>query len=212
MALKKAPAGGPAGTALRRVEPREYPRDLDGLCAQLADPDPGVRRWAARDLAACPQAATYLAARLPVDGDASVRAVLFSSLAQIGGATVVDAVLPLLRSEDAMLRNGAIELLAGLPEAVAPRIEALLADADSDVRIFSVNLLGLLPHPSVPQWLAQVLQREHEPNVVGAALEVLAEVGGPELARPLRQTMARFADEPFIAFAAELVLQRIEAT
>lgn len=212
MALKKAQASGPAGAALRRIEPREYPRDLDGLCAQLADPDAGVRRWAARDLAIHPQAAPRLAARLDAESDASVRAVLFSSLAQIGGPAVVDAVLPLLRSEDAMLRNGAIELLAGLPDAVAPRIEALLADADSDVRIFSVNLLGQLPHPRVPYWLAQVLQRETEANVVGAALEVLAEVGGPELAQPLRQTMARFADEPYITFAAELVLQRIEVT
>jgi HEAT repeat protein len=161
MALKKAPAGGTPG-ALRRVEPRDYPRDLDGLCAQLAD-----------------------AAAL--------------------------ALLPLLRSEDAMLRNGAIEVLGSLPDAVAPHIEALLADADGDVRIFSVDLLGLLPHPRVPQWLAQVLERETEVNVVGAALDVLAEVGGPELAGPLRRTLARFADEPYIRFAAELALQRIEA-
>ena len=208
MALKKANEGG---SALRRVEPREYPRDLDGLCAQLADADAGVRRWAARDLALHPQAAARLAARLLGESDASVRSVIFSSLAQIGGAGVVDAVLPLLRSEDAMLRNGAIEVLAAVPDAVAPRIEALLADADSDVRIFSVNLLGHLPHPRVPHWLGQVLQREAEANVVGAALDVLAEVGGPELAEPLRQTMRRFAGEPYIAFAAALVLQRIEA-
>jgi HEAT repeat protein len=212
MALKKAQPTGPVGTTLRRIEPREYPRDVDGLSAQLVDADAGVRRWAARDLAAHPQAAPRLAARLTDEADASVRAVLFSSLAQIGGPAVVDALLPLLRSEDAMLRNGAIELLAGLPDAVAPRIEALLADADSDVRIFSVNLLGQLPHPRVPQWLAQVLQRETEANVVGAVLEVLAEVGGPELAAPLRQTLARFAGEPYITFAAELVLQRIEVT
>jgi len=212
MALKKAPSSGPAGTTLRRVEHREYPRDLDGLCAQMADPDPGVRRWAARDLAMHSQAVNQLVARLGVEPDASVRAVIFSSLAQIGGPAVVDAVLPLLRSEDAMLRNAAIEVLAGLPDAVAPRIEALLADADSDVRIFSINLLGQLPHPSVPKWLAQVLQREMQANVVGAALDVLAEVGGPELAQPLRQTLARFADEPYMAFAAELVLRRIEAT
>jgi HEAT repeat protein len=209
MALKKATD---TGIALRRIEPRDYPRDLDGLCAQLADADAGVRRWAARDLAAHAEAAPRLAARLLGEADASVRAVIFSSLASIGGVAVVEAVLPLLRSEDAALRNAAIELLAGLPDAVAPRIEALLNDADSDVRIFSVNLLGLLPHPRVPQWLAQVLQRETEANVVGAALEVLAEVGGPEMLEPLRQTRARFADDPFIAFAADLSLQRMAAT
>ncbi|MBX3602146.1 MAG: HEAT repeat domain-containing protein [Rubrivivax sp.] len=211
MALRKAAPGAPATAVLRRVEPREYARQFDGLCAQLGDADAGVRRWAARDLAEHPGAARMLAARLAAEADTSVRAVILSSLARIGGPAAVDALLPLLRSEDAMLRNGAIEALAGLPDAVAPRIEALLADPDGDVRIFSVNLLGLLPHPRVPQWLAQVLERETEANVVGAALDVLAEVGGPELAGPLRRTLARFAGEPYIRFAAELALQRIES-
>jgi HEAT repeat protein len=212
MALKKA---GDSTAALRRVEPREYPRDLAGLAAQLADADAGVRRWAARDLAQHPAAASRLCARLPDEPDASVRAVLFSSVARLGqgpaGAGVVEGLLPLMRSEDAGLRNGAIEVLAGLPDAVAPRIESLLRDADSDVRIFTVNLLGNLPHPRVPQWLAQVLAAESEPNVVGAAIEVLAEVGNPELAAPLRATRARFADDPYIAFAADVALERIES-
>jgi HEAT repeat protein len=208
MALKKA---GDAG-GLRRIEAREYPRDIEGLSAQLTDADPAVRRWAARDLALHPQAAARLCARLLDERDASVRAVLFSSAAQLGGTGAVEGLLPLLRSEDAALRNGAIEVLAALPDAVAPRIEALLCDADSDVRIFTVNLLGNLPHPQVPAWLAQVLRGETEPNVVGAALEVLAEVGGRDNLPALHATRARFADDPYIAFAADVALERIEAT
>jgi HEAT repeat protein len=208
MGLKKTSDGS---APLRRIEAREYPRDFDGLAAQLADADPAVRRWAARDLAAFAEAAPRLCAQLAVEPEASVRAVLFSSAAMLGGTGVVEGLLPLLRSEDAALRNGAIEVLAGLPQAVAPRIESLLLDADSDVRIFTVNLLGNLPHPRVPQWLAQVLRSETEANVVGAALEVLAEVGGRELAAPLRETRRRFADDPFISFAADLALERIEA-
>jgi len=208
MALKKA--SDPAG--LRRIEPREYPRDLDGLCAQLVDADASVRRWAARDLAQHPPAAARLCARLAEEGDASVRAVLFSSVTRLGGSAVVDGILPLLRSEDPALRNGAIEVLSALPDAVAPRIEALLGDADSDVRIFTLNLLGNLPHARVPQWLAQVLRGETEANVVGAALEVLVEVGSPELLGPLKEARERFADDPFIGFAADLAQQGIEAT
>jgi HEAT repeat protein len=208
MGLKK---NSDAGTALRRVEERAYPRDAEGLIAQLSDADPAVRRWAARDLAAHTEATSRLCAQLLDERDASVRAVLFSSVAQMGGSNVVDGLLPLLRSEDPALRNGAIEVLSGLPNAVAPRIDALLLDADSDVRIFTVNLLGNLPHAQVPDWLGQVLNTDTEANVVGAAIEVLAEVGNRSLIEPLRAVRLRFADDPFISFAANLALERIEA-
>jgi HEAT repeat protein len=207
MGLKKS---GDTAT-LRRIEPRDYPRDVDGLRAQLSDADASVRRWAARDLALHPQAAPLLCARLFEETDPSVRAVLFSSCSQLGGDAVVDGMMRLLRCEDAALRNGAIEVLSGLPEAVAPHITGLLHDSDSDVRIFTLNLMSNLPHPMVPQWLGQVLQFEQEPNVIGAALEVLAEVGTPDLAAPLRTARQRFADDPYITFAADVALERIGA-
>jgi HEAT repeat protein len=129
-------------------------------------------------------------------------------MANEGAAT---ALLPLLRSEDAELRNGAIEALASMPAAVGPRISALLHDADPDVRIFTVNLLGELRHERVGPWLMQVLEHEENVNVVAAALEVLAEVGQAENAPSIRQTMARFADEPFVQFAAEAALERMSS-
>lgn len=196
---------------LRSIEPRAFERDLPGLLTQLAQGDDGERRWAARDLAAHAEAAPALCERLVHEPDASVCAVIFTSLARIGTADVVHGLLPLLRSEDAALRNGAIEVLAGLPDAVAPSVDALLADEDGDVRIFTVNLLGDLRHPLVPQWLSQVLARDEAVNVVGAALEVAAEAAGPDMKPALLAARARFADQPYIVFAADLALERIEA-
>jgi HEAT repeat protein len=197
--------------ALRPVEAREYPRDLAGLIAQLGDADPALRRWAARDLAAYPQAAAALCAQLNSEADAAVRAVLFSSAAQLGGPSVAQSMVALLRSEDPALRNGAIEVLASLPEAVAPYIDGLLHDSESDVRLFTVNLLGDLRHPKVPLWLAQVLERESEVNVVGAALEVLAEMGDASALPALRAAQARFEGHPFIGFSVALAIERIES-
>jgi HEAT repeat protein len=209
MALKKSADT----TALRPVEARDYPRDTEGLVAQLGDADASVRRWAARDLACHPHAAALLCARLSDETDASVRSVIFSSAARLGagpgGSVVVAGLLPLLRSEDPALRNGAIEVLAALPDAVAPHIEDLLADADGDVRIFTVNLLGDLKHPNVPHWLARVLVNEASVNVVGAALEVLAEVGTPASLPALRAAARRFADDAYIGFAVDLAIGRI---
>jgi HEAT repeat protein len=207
MPLKKASVS----PDLHRVEVRDYGRDLDGLLAQLRDADASVRRWAARDLATEPRAAASLCARLSQEGDASVRVALFNSATQIGGAVVVQGMVALLRSEDPGLRNGAIEVLAGLPDAVAPHIDALLRDPDSDVRIFSVNLLGDLRHPQVPQWLAQVLLHDTAVNVVGAALEVAAEVGTVQTLPALRAARARFAADAYITFSVDLAVDRIES-
>ena len=207
MALKKSTDSA----TLHQVEPREYPRDLPGLMAQLSDADTSVRRWAARDLAAHPKAASAVCAHLAEERDASVRAVLFSTATQLGGAHVVQAMVQLLRSEDPALRNGAIEVLASLPEAVAPQIDTLLHDSDGDVRIFTVNLLGDLKHPKVPQWLSQVLMHDVAVNVVGAAIEVLAEVGGTHALPALRAAKARFADDDYIGFSVDLAIERIES-
>jgi HEAT repeat protein len=206
MGLRRATDPG----GLRRVEPRDYPRDTLGLIEQLKDPDTSVRRWAARDLAIHPHAIPALCEHLGIEGDRSVREVIFTTLGCLGGEDVVEGLVPLLRSEDANLRNGAIEVLSELPEELAPHIEELLRDADADVRIFTLNLLNDLKHPDVGRWLSQVLQHDPHVNVVAAALEVLAEVGTPHALPALVLARQRFPDDVFIGFAADLAQQRIE--
>lgn len=206
MALRKS-----TPSPLHPVQPRQHPRDLLGLQQQLGDAAPQQRRLAARDLGAFPQAALSLGQALAVETDAAVREALFTSLAAMASETAVQALLPLLRTDDPGLRNGAIEALAAMPQAVAPCIDRLLLDTDPDVRIFTVNLLGELRHATVPTWLVQVLRQEAHVNVVAAALEVLAEVGSAAELPALRAARDRFDDDAFIQFAADLAISRIEA-
>lgn len=197
--------------ALREVLEREHPRNVEGLLAQLQQGNAEQRRWAVRDLAAHPHTSATLGARLLAEPEHSVRQALFTSLAAHAGTAAAAALLPLLRSDDAGLRNGAIEALSGMPAAVAPHIDALLRDADADVRIFTVNLLGDLRHPQVRPWLMEVLHREAAVNVVAAAIEVLAEVGEPADEPALRAVARRFADDDFIGFAAAMAADRVRA-
>jgi HEAT repeat protein len=199
-------------TGLRRIEPRDYIRDGNGLIEQLADPDVTTRRWAARDLSTHKDAASALCQHLLKETDASVKEVIFTSLNCIGGDAVVQGLIPLLRSDDASMRNSAIEVLSGQPEVLGPRIDKLLKDEDPDVRIFTVNLLGDLRHPDVGKWLSTVLMSDQHVNVVAAALEVLAEVGSSEALPSLAVARQRFAHDPFIGFAADLAKERIEAS
>jgi len=200
-----------AQAQVHEVQTRSTARDLQGLLQQLRSSDNAERRWAARDLAAHPEASAAIGAQLIEEADPTVREALFIGLSTQCSEAAVAALLPLLRSEDAGLRNGAIETLASMPAQVGPHIQSLLRDPDPDVRIFTVNMLGELRHADVPRWLCDVLRHDPHVNVVGAALEVLAEVGSPPDLGALHEARRRFADDPFIAFAADLAAARIES-
>lgn len=189
---------------------RRRPRDFAGLVEELADDNPVARRWAAKDLVAFGQEASpVLVARLQQEEDASVREAILLALTEIGDRTAVDGLVACLRSEDALLRNEAIEAMKWLPEAVAPLMAGLLADPDPDVRIFAVNVLESLRHPQVEQWLIEVIEEDEHINVCATAVDLLGEVGSEAALVPLERLKARFANEPYIAFAADLAIRRI---
>lgn len=190
---------------------RRLARDLAGLLTALADSDPLARRWAARDLAQHPDAAPALVERLSVESEPSVTQVILTSLTLIGDETAVAGLSECLRSEDAMLRNAAIEAMKQLPDEVAPWMGRLLEDPDPDVRIFAVDVLESLRHPQVEEWLIRVITQDAHVNVCATAVDLLGEVGSERAKPALLALKQRFAAEPYIQFAADLALKRIDA-
>lgn len=199
---------GPAGSP--PAPERARPRDGEHLAAALAHPDPMVRRWSARDLADWPGHSAALVARLAHEPEASVREVIFTTLTALGDPVAVAGMAACLRSEEAGLRREAIEALQLLPSAVAPIMSSLLHDADPDVRIFAVNVLESLRHPDVEAWLLEVIEHDPHLNVCATAVDLLGEVGSAAARAPLTRLRARFADQPYIAFATDLALSRIQ--
>lgn len=189
---------------------RHLPRDRAGLLRQLQDASPDIRRWAALDLAAFPDTAEALCARLEQETGLPVREALLTTLIKIGGNAVVKGLMPLLRSEDATLRNEVIEALQQLPEAVSPYMETMLRDPDPDYRIFSINVLANLRHPRAPAWLQAVIERDADINVCASAVDVLAEVGGPETVPALTGLPGRFDNDPFMQFCVQATIRRIQ--
>lgn len=188
---------------------RIRPRDLTGLTAELGDASPIARRWAARDLARYAEAAQDLIDLLEREPDATVREAILMSLTDIGNATAVQGLVNCLRSEDVALRNEAIGAMKHLPEAVAPIMAGLLADPETDVRIFAVNVLESLRHPDVEKWLIEVISKDSHINVCATAVDLLSEVGSESAIEPLEALKLRFPAEPYIEFAANLALRRI---
>jgi HEAT repeat protein len=179
------------------------------LLAQLADPESARRRQAALDLGGYPQAAEAMCARLSKETDRAVIEAIFTSLIRLGGQAVVEGLIPLLRSEDASLRNHAVEALQDLPDDVGPHMEMLLGDNDSDVRIFAINILANLHHPMAGIWLGQVLELDDNVNVCTTAVDVLAEVGTPDQIPGLEALPERFEDDPYVRFAVDTAISRI---
>jgi HEAT repeat protein len=204
MALIKSKPLAPADRPERKSD-----RDCENLEVQLNDASAEARRWAARDMVDCPHSASALVARLNVETDQAVREVIFTTLTRLGDSTAVAGLVDCLRSEDATLRNEAIEAMKLLPDAVSPIMQGLLNDADSDVRIFAVNILEALRHPDVEQWLTDVIENDAHVNVCATAVDILGEVGSQAALESLRKLKTRFAKEPYIQFAADLAIKRI---
>ncbi|MDR9834515.1 HEAT repeat domain-containing protein [Herbaspirillum huttiense] len=177
--------------------------------ASLQAADPALRRSAAQTLAGQPEAVPVILAALERESSLAVRIALLDSLAATPGDEAVQALAGCLRSEDAWLRNAAIDLLRGMPEQVAPVIAHMLIDPETDIRILAVGILDTLRHARVEDWLLQLIDAETDVNVCGAALEVLTTIGTPAAIGPVTTLMRRFADEPYITFAGRLLLNRL---
>lgn len=184
-------------------------RDLPALLVDLAAPESGVRRQAVHDLTHHPESAMALCDRLQVETSDSVRALLISTLIHLQSPAVAARLAEFLRSDDAPLRNSAIEALQEMPDAVAPHVQALLTDGESDVRIFAVNILAALRHTQAPEWLAAVVRTDTHINVCAAAVDGLSEIGGPEVLADLRDLRGRFAGNAFMEFAIDTAMRRI---
>jgi HEAT repeat protein len=184
------------------------PLSLEDLMQDLCWDEPAPRRRAARALASREDGIPILCEHLQHEPAMSVRSIIITSLIQSHLPAAVENLIRLLRSENTALRNEAIEALQEMPE-VGPYMESLLTDPDSDVRIFAVNILAVLPHPKAPEWLRKVILDEPHVNVCAAAVDCLAEIGDADSIAALKQLRLRFGNHPFMSFAIDATIARI---
>lgn len=196
---------------IRTAQPTAVPSDREDAAAGLHAPDPALRRAAVRALATRDGADAVLAAALARETEPSVLSAMLAALAASARPVAVEALLACLRSEDAWLRGGAIDALRALPEALAPYLAGLLADADPDVRTLAIGLLDSAHPGDAEALLLDLIERERQVNVCAAALEVLATIASGASIAPLEALGARLGGEPFLAFAIDLALARARA-
>ncbi len=201
MPLVRKPSGQPPAPA----------PDASAVLANLVRGATDERWAAARAAAEMPGAATALAAALRDESDSRVREAMFTSLARISTPESADHVIAYLRSDSANLRAGALDALRIMIGGMRELLPRLLDDRDVDIRILSCELARALPGPEATTLLCTLLSGEQEANVCAAAIDVLAEVGGPAALPVLAACAQRFRDSPFLGFAIKTATDRINS-
>ena len=199
--------------AAQNSSPPSAPKDATAEhLAALSSPDADSRWKAARALGGQPDAVGALADLLQREKVPRVREAIVTALIRTGDRASVEALIPHLRSQDAGLRSAVGDALQALPDGVFPFMQALLSDADSDVRILATELVRNMRPADATSLLAPLLEKEEHPNVCAAAIEVLSEVGTADAVPALRQCANRFAATPFLPFAASTAIARLSRT
>lgn len=130
------------------------------------------------------------------------------ALRQIGGNAVVQAVIPLLRSDDAPLRNISMDILREVGAHDLQALIGLLHDDDPDIRIFMSDILGTSDNRIAVAPLCEALLKDPEVNVRYQAAVSLGTLGFSEAADCLNKAMK---DEEWVQFSVIEALAKIGA-
>ena len=128
------------------------------------------------------------------------------ALRNIGGPEAVQAVTPLLRSDDAPVRNLAMDILREIGGDDITTLTELLRDEDPDIRIFAADILGSARNSMAVQPLCKALLKDPEVNVRYQAAVSLGNLEERQGAECLNRAMA---DEEWVQFAVIEALSKL---
>ncbi|MBQ9452482.1 MAG: HEAT repeat domain-containing protein [Desulfovibrio sp.] len=129
------------------------------------------------------------------------------ALRKIRGPQVVDALLPLLSSDDAPVRNVAMDILREIAPDSIESLQPYMHHEDADLRIFVTDILGYCRTQQACQMLCRALLKDPEINVRYQAAVSLGTQAFPEAVSALCQAMY---DEEWVQFAVVEALAKIK--
>ena len=140
--------------------------------------------------------------------DIGVQEAADRALRKIGGPGVACAAIPLLGSEDAPVRNIAMDLLREVGVTAISALVALLHDQNVDMRIFASDILGSTGSVLAVGPLSDAMLRDPEVNVRYQAAVSLGALAFPEAAPSLNKALN---DEEWVQFSVIEALIKIRA-
>lgn len=150
--------------------------NLESVKKMLRHPDPYVRRDACEAVSEG-RAHELIPDLVDVlkDEHPGVREAAINALTAIGGKAVAEGVSPLLRLEDASLRNIGIEILELLGSEAFTTITLLLNDRDDDVVKFAVDILANRKEENSVGFLSSIIEHDN-PNIRASVVVCLGRI------------------------------------
>lgn len=128
------------------------------------------------------------------------------ALRKIRGPKAVEALLPLMSSDEAPVRNVAMDILREIGVDNISAMQSYLRGEDADLRIFISDILGYCKSHQSALLLADALLKDPEVNVRYQAAVSLGSLAYPESVGALCQAMH---DEEWVQFAVVEALAKI---
>jgi len=110
--------------------------------------------------------------RLQIEDSRFVKEAIVNALKAMNGTELVTSVIPLLRCDDAFIRNAGIDILAVQGENSYEPIRLLIFDPDKDIRKFAIDVLLQVGNKSAQDLIAETLD-DADINIVITAVEYL---------------------------------------
>ncbi|WP_353683462.1 HEAT repeat domain-containing protein [Thermodesulfovibrio sp. 3907-1M] len=182
----------------------------------LNDPEPSVRRQAAEELGSADERAVYPLIKALKDENTAVQEAATQSLISLGsgnrflinsGEVVTYMVIPLLREEEAYLRNTAILIIKEIGHRAPQLIYKLLKDKDPDIRKFALDLISDIKKGFDGEKIIPLL-KDPNGNVRAAAAHALGELGYKEAISALIENLQ---DEEWVVFYVLQALAQLKA-
>ena len=119
-----------------------------------------------------------------------------------------EKMIEMLKSDNAYLRNAAIEFLQNYGEEVKPYIEELFNSKDRDIRIFAINILGDVKFEESVNMLRRFILKEQDINALVTAIDYLGEIGNQDDIK-LLEALKKEINDSYVHFAIDLAIKRI---
>ncbi len=180
--------------------------ELNKIDTMISSEDPSRRRTAATLLAEIGGEDAYGRLELLLkDRNNGVRDAAQNAIVLLGGRQAIARMLPLLSHNDPAIRNTAIDILRKIGIDGVDMLHELAKDADDNVRLFVLDILGSIgSHESVDTLIEGLY--DVNPNVRNAAVISLGELGDP---RSFDHLQKLINDEEWIRFSVIESLARI---